>query len=48
MVQISSRLKFSTESDDCFSGQMSAKTAVVWYSVFNMNFLDIFVVLAYK
>jgi hypothetical protein len=48
MVQIPNRLEFLTESYDCFSGQRSAETTVVWYSVFNMNFLDISVVLAYK
>jgi hypothetical protein len=48
MVQITSRLEFSRESYDCFSGQRSDETAVVWYSIFNTNFLDISVVLAYK
>jgi hypothetical protein len=48
MVQIPYRLEFPTESYDYFSGQESAETAAVWYSVFNMNFLDISVVLAYK
>jgi hypothetical protein len=48
MVQIPSRLEFFTESYDYFSGQWLAETAAVWYSIFNKNFLDIYVVLAYK
>jgi hypothetical protein len=48
MVQISSRLEFSTESYDYFSGHGSAETAAIWYSVFNTIFLEISVVLAYK
>jgi hypothetical protein len=48
MVQIPNRLEFTTESYDCFSGQGSAETAAVWYSVFNTNFPDTSVVLAYK
>jgi hypothetical protein len=48
MVQIPSRLEFLTESYDHFSGRGSAETVVVWYSVFNTNLLDIFVILAYK
>jgi hypothetical protein len=48
MVQISSRLEFPTEGYDCFSGLRSAETTVIWYSVFNTNFVDTSVVLAYK
>jgi hypothetical protein len=48
MVQIPSRLEFPKESYDYFSEQKSAETAAVWYSIFNTNFLDIFIVLAYK
>jgi hypothetical protein len=48
MVQIPSRLEFPTESYDYFSGQGSAETAAVWYSVFNTNFLDTSAVLAHK
>jgi hypothetical protein len=48
MIQISSRLEFPTENYDYFSGQGSAETAAVWYSIFNTNFLDISVVLVYK
>jgi hypothetical protein len=48
MVQIPSRLEFPTERYDCFSGQRSAETAAVLYSIFNTNFLDTSVVLAYK
>jgi hypothetical protein len=48
MVRILSRLEFPTESYDYFSGQKSAETTAVCYSVFNMNFLDTSVVLAYK
>jgi hypothetical protein len=39
---------FPIESYDYFSGQKSAETAAVWYSIFNTNFLDTSVVLAYK
>jgi hypothetical protein len=46
--QWSSRLESSTERYDYFSGQGSVETAVVWYSIFNTNFLDISIVLAYK
>jgi hypothetical protein len=48
MGKIKNPLEFPIESYGYFSGQSSAKTAVVWYFIFNMNFLNISVVLVYK